>query len=182
MLLPLEIPETKPATEFVNGRLLQKVGGGRMRSRGQGALNRALTDWAEAGGRGRVGPEWDFDLTPPGERTNRLVPDVAYLSYDRVAYEDVAAAEVPCVAPNVAVEILSAGQTVKNSSERVRIYLACGTELVILVEPRREYAVLIDAQGHRRVERDGVIEHPALPGFSMPLARAFTDPPPKQCS
>jgi Uma2 family endonuclease len=176
---PHPFPETKPATEFIDGHLVQKMSPRGLHARVQAAFSFALTAWAEAGGRGRVGVEWDFDLTPPGERKNRLTPDVAYVSYVRIPYEDDEAAEIPIVAPNVAVEILSPGQSPANSQERIRIFLACGAELVILVDPRAEYAMLYDGGEPQRVERAGLIEHPALPEFSMPLLRAFTKPQPR---
>ena len=46
----------------------------------QSSFLRCLEDWAT--GRGEVVPEWRFRLTPPGERTRPLVPDVAYISYE----------------------------------------------------------------------------------------------------
>lgn len=176
---PSPFPETKPATEFIDGRMVKKMSPRGLHSRVQGAILFALTGWANEDGRGRVGPEWDFDLTPPGEQKNRLTPDVAYVSYQRISYDDDAAAEIPVVAPNVAVEILSPGQTFENSQRRVRIFLACGSELVVLIDPRAETAMLYDGGEARRLTARDVLEHPALPEFSMPLARAFTKPRPK---
>ena len=177
--LPFEIPETKPATEFIDGMLVQKMSPRGAHALAQGAFVQALRNWADAGGRGRVGTEWDFDLTPPGKATNRLVPDVAYVSYERIPYEDDAAAQTPTVAPNVAVEILSPGQTVTNSQTRVEIFLNCGADLVILVDYERHFAVLHDGREPTRVERDRAIEHGSLPAFSMPLERAFSNPKPR---
>lgn len=177
-MLPHDIPETKPATELIDGKLIQKMSPYEVHSRAQGVIITALSLWADEKGRGRVGPEWDYDLTPPGDRTHRLVPDVAYLSYERVSYDNDAAAQVPTVAPNVAVEILSEGQTFENSGRRVDIFLACGAELVILIDPRLEEASLIDPRGSRRLSRHETIEHPALPEFSLPLRRCFEKVPP----
>jgi Uma2 family endonuclease len=176
--LPLPIPETKPATEFVDGRMVQKMSPYGLHARVQGVVVAMLGAWADEKGRGRVGTEWDFDLTPPGERTNRLVPDVAFLSYARVAYEDDAAAQVPIVAPDVAIEILSQGQTLKNALRRIEIFLACGAELVVLIDPRAEKAWLADAAGTHELTREQAIEHQSLPGFSLPLMRCFEKVPP----
>ena len=175
---PLQIPETKPATEFIDGCLVQKMSPLGLHARVQAAVAIALGTWSDERGRGRVGPEWDYDLTPPGGSTNRLVPDVAYLSYDRVAYENEAAAQVPTVAPNVAVEILSQGQNLANSQRRIDIFLACGAELVILIDPRAEEAWLVDANGTAHLTRDDTIVHSALPDFSLPLRRCLELVPP----
>jgi len=57
------LPETKPETEWVRGRLLQKVSPQRTHSWLQGALTAELTRWAD--GHGHVGPEWRFRVAPP---------------------------------------------------------------------------------------------------------------------
>lgn len=175
---PLSIPETKPAMELIDGRFVQKVSAYELHSRAQLAIAVALREWANEGGRGRVGAEWDYDLTPPGEQTHRLVPDVAYLSYERVAYEDDQAAQVPTISPSVAVEVLSQGQTLASSQRRVEIFLACGAELVLLIDPRSKEAWLVDSKGTRDLADGETIEHPALPGFSLPLRRCFELSPP----
>jgi Uma2 family endonuclease len=171
--VPHPYPETKPATEFIGGRLVQKMSPRGLHARVQLRLGARLEAWAFESSKGRVGTEWDFDLTPPGEPVNRLVPDIAYLSYERVGRDDDAAADIPTVAPNVAVEVLSPGQRMEHLSEKIRIYLAAHCELVIVVDPRAEYAVLHDNSGVRRIERHETLEHPALSGFTLPLASVF---------
>ena len=176
---PLPIPQTKPATEFIDGRLAQKMRPFGLHARVQRVVAAALGDWSDDRGRGRVGAEWDFDLTPPGGRTNRLVPDVAFLSYDRVPYEDETAAQVPIVAPDVVIEILSQGQTLENSQRRIAIFLACGAKLIVLIDPCKEVAWLVDAVVSRELARDGAIEDASMPGFQLPLARCFERIPPR---
>ncbi|HEX3671662.1 MAG TPA: Uma2 family endonuclease, partial [Candidatus Cybelea sp.] len=76
------LPETTPEMEWVRGRPLQKVSPQRTHSWLQGALTVELTRWAQ--GRGRVGPEWRFRITPTGEICRPLIPDVAYVSDERL--------------------------------------------------------------------------------------------------
>ena len=175
---PLLVPETKPATELLDGRLVQKMSPFGLHGRVQLAIGAALRAWADERGRGRVATEWDFDLTPRGAPTNRLVPDAAFLSYARVGFADEEAAQIPTVAPNVAVEILSKGQTYESSQRRIEIYLASGAELVILIDPRAEEAWLVDANGARHLGRNARIEHAALPEFSLELRSCFELVPP----
>jgi Uma2 family endonuclease len=174
--LPYPYPDTKPATEFVGGQLVQKVSPRGLHARVQLRIGAILEAWAFESSAGRVGTEWDFDLSPPGESVNRLVPDIAFLSYQRVPRDDDAAADIPTVAPNVAVEILSPGQRMEHLAEKVRIYLATGCELVVVVDPRAEYAVLHDNSTVRRIEPHETIEHPALAGCTLALAAAFEKP------
>ena len=73
MLHEIVLPATKPETEWVRGRALQKMSPQRDHSRLQGMLNSALMQWAE--GRGEVGPEWRFRVAPqrnaPSARSRR---------------------------------------------------------------------------------------------------------------
>ena len=80
-LIPNEIvlPETKPETEWLRGRAVQKVSPFRKHSRLQRWWVIRLGDWAE--NRGEAGPGWRFRIAPPGEVVRPLVPDVSYLSY-----------------------------------------------------------------------------------------------------
>lgn len=134
--------------------------------------------FAEESGRGRSGTEWDFLLTPPGEHAKQLVPDIAYVSYERIAYDDDAAAEIPRVAPNVAVEVLSPGDRRDVRREKIRIYLAAASDLVLFVDPEQQAVTSFDTFGERRYVADETIEHPAMPALKFSLADIFRKPPP----
>ncbi len=77
--------ETKPATEWILGRPVQKVSPRYTHACLQAAIVAWLRTWAR--GRGRVGTEWRVWLTPGDEPERYLVPDVMYISYDRLPRE-----------------------------------------------------------------------------------------------
>ena len=79
------LPETKPETEWVRGRALQKVSPTYDHGKLQTLLGIALTAWADEGGHGRVASEWRFRVTPPGKPTRPLVLDIAFVSFERLA-------------------------------------------------------------------------------------------------
>lgn len=168
------LPEDKPAWEWVRGRALQKVSPKYTHAHLQSVLSVAFLAWAE--GRGRTGSEWRFRVTPPGEVTRPLVPDVAYLSYERLAADAEDAAEEPLMAPEVAVEILSAGDRRVDVDHKIGVYLAAGSALVVLVDPKRRILEAHDPHGHRIVANDEVFSHRALPGFSIQVSRLFQRP------
>ncbi len=178
-LREITVPETKPATEWVNGRALQKVSPQERHARAQGAMVAALRAWADAVGAGRVGAEWEFRVAPPHEATRPLVPDVAFLSYARLGYEQEDAAQIPRMAPDVAIEILSPGDHRLDVDEKVRVYLAAGTKLVLLVDPAERTFTARDSEGTRRYSRDEDFAHQALPGFSVQVESIFRLPKPK---
>jgi Uma2 family endonuclease len=175
----ITVPQTKPATEWVNGRALQKVSPQERHARAQGQMVAALGAWAHATGLGRVGTEWEFRVTPPHESTRPLVPDVAFLSYERVGYEQEEAAQIPYMAPDLAVEILSQGDRRRDVDEKIRVYLAAGAKLVLLVDPAEHTFTAHDHEGARRLLPDETFTHWALPGFSMRVASCFELPKPK---
>ena len=165
------LPETKPETEWVRGRALQKMSPQRTHSRLQGALTMELTTWAAD--RGEVGPEWRFRVAPPGEVRRPLVPDVAYVSNERLRPLSDAELELPPLAPDVAVEILSPDDRGIDVDDKIGVYLRAGSTLVIVVEPRKRVVELHDASGKACLDEDAVIEHGALPGFYYPVRDLF---------
>jgi Uma2 family endonuclease len=175
----ISLPEAKPAFEWVNGRPLQKVSPKRRHALAQGVFDTALGLWARERGCGMVGPEWRFQVKPPGQYRRPLVPDVAYLSYERMPYEEQLATEEPNIAPDVVVEVLSPGDRVRDVNEKVRVYLAAGTSVVFLVDPRRRIVRVIDGHGRRTLSEDGLLAHAALPGFTLAGRDLFEPPHPR---
>jgi Uma2 family endonuclease len=176
----IRVPETKPATEWVNGRALQKVSPQERHARAQARMVSAFAAWADATGSGRVGTEWEFRVTPPHEMTRPLVPDVAFLSYDRLAYDHDDMAQIPYMAPDVAVEIISPGDQRRDIEEKVRVYLASGATVVLLVDPLEQTLTARGPDGEQRYSRDDIFAHEALPGFSIRVASLFEKPQPKR--
>lgn len=171
----ITLPETKPATEWVNGRALQKVSPQRQHARAQARICAALLGWVARTGFGEVGTEWEFRVTPPGEITRPLIPDVSYISYDRLP-EDERAAEIPYMAPDVAVEVRSPDDQLRDINEKIRVYLAAGAKLVLLADPQKREFVAYDPTAEHTFSHGEVFAHDALPGFSMRVPDAFEAP------
>lgn len=165
------LPETTPETEWVRGRPLQKMSPRRTHSWLQGALTIELTRWAA--GRGGVGPEWRFRIAPPGEMRRPLVPDVAYVSNEHLDALSGADLEVPPIAPDVAVEILSPGDRRMDLDDKIRTYLRSGSALVIVVDPVQRIVELHDARTASVLHETDVIEHAALPSFHYSVRSLF---------
>ena len=167
------LPETKPETEWILGRAVQKVSPVYKHALLQGLLFNALHAWADKGGHGRVGTEWRFRVAPPGQIVRPFVPDVGYLSYATLPADapegDVA---VPLGAPTVAVEVLSKDDRRANVEHKIATYLAAGSAAVIVVDPDRQTITVHDA-GARVLRAGDVLSHEALPGFSLDVTRLF---------
>lgn len=165
------LPETKPETEWVRGRPLQKVSPQRTHSLLQGAMMLRLSPWAA--GRGEVGPEWRFRVAPPGEVRRPLVPDVAYISNERLRRLSDSEIEMPPVAPDVAVEILSPDDRRADVDDKIDVYLRAGSLLVIVVDPQRRVVELHDPAQTVTLDERGAIAHSTLPEFEFPVRELF---------
>ncbi|MGA8326736.1 MAG: Uma2 family endonuclease [Candidatus Cybelea sp.] len=165
------LPETKPETEWVRGRALQKVSPQRDHSRLQGAMTMRLDRWAA--GRGEVGPEWRFRVAPPGEVRRPVVPDVAYVSNERLRPLEGRELQVPPLAPDVAVEILSPDDRRADVDDKIHVYLSAGAALVIVVDPMNRAVELHDLEQTEFLCEDDAIQHGAMPGFSYPVSELF---------
>src|SRR5215472_16530606 len=98
------LPATKPETEWLCGRARQKVSPVRDHARIQKALLFLLDTWSA--GRGEALPEWRFRVKLPGEPRRPLVPDISYVTYERMRGFSHQEIQAPPFAPNVAIEIL----------------------------------------------------------------------------
>jgi len=173
-LREIVLEETQPETEWVRERALQKVSPTYRHGLAQSLIATALRSWAYAGRHGRVATEWRFRVTPPGEVTRPLVPDVAYISYIALpADAPIEAVEVPRAAPTVAFEVLSPDDRAEDVQHKVEVYLTSGSSAVITVDPVRERAVIYDSAGEQTLLPSDVLAHPALPGFTFDLSSLF---------
>ena len=165
--------ESKPATEWLLGAPVQKVSPCRAHGIMQLVIGNALRVWAK--GRGDVASDWRIWVQPQKEYARYLVPDLAYISYDRLPPGSDEAVEEPHVAPNVVVEILSPGDRNVIIHHKIAVYLQSGTELVALVDPIARTCALHDCEREQLLGANAIFEHRALPGFSLDLDAVFAE-------
>jgi Uma2 family endonuclease len=168
------LPETKPETEWVRGRALQKVSPTYSHSHLQSLLLLSVVRWVDQTQLGRFGVEWRFRVTPPGEVTRPLVPDVSYLSFQTLAADAPPAAfEVPLAAPTLAFEILSPDDKWCDVDHKTKTYLRSGASAVVIVDPRRKRIIVHDANGTSELQPGDTFAHDAMPGFTIDVAALF---------
>ena len=151
----------------------------RRHSLAQTSFAAALLAWAEKMGAGMVGTEWCFRIMPPGEERRPLVPDVAFLSYERMPYDEQERTEEPGIAPDVVVEVASPGDLWRDIDEKIRVYLKASTNVIFFVDPITQSVTVHDREGKRMLAVDDVITHSTLSGFKLPVRDLFTLPKPK---
>ena len=165
------LPETKPETEWVRGRALQKVSPKRGHAMVQRDLLALVDRWGRE--RGETGAEWRFRVAPPGEVRRPLVPDVAYVASERLRGHTAEELEAPPFAPTVAFEILSTGDAPRDVASKVDVYLRAGAEAVVVLDPARRTIVAHDARGARAFRAGDAFAHPALPGLTFAVGPFF---------
>jgi Uma2 family endonuclease len=113
------------------------------------------------------------DLARMPDDDSVLAPDVAFVRQDRV--EAIRSKSFAKGAPDLAVEIFSPSDGIRQTTRKVERYLAAGCHTVWVVYPKREEIKVLEASGADRTLHAGdLLEAPELlPGFSVRVAELF---------
>jgi Uma2 family endonuclease len=100
------------------------------------------------------------------------IPDLSFITWDRLPGRESPREPIPDLAPDLAVEVLSAGNTKPEMARKVREYFDAGVRLVWLIDPRKRSArVFSTIEKSALVRADQALDGGAvLPGFVLPLA------------
>lgn len=169
----LERPDTKPASEYYGpGEVYRKPMPDHPHSRLQLFVAMLLWQYLQAHPLGSVGPEWRCIFGPPGQE-RAWVPDVVYVSYERMPKGDAREHPYVMTAPDIAIEVLSRSQPALRFARKLRFYLAHGVRLVWVLDPWQETITVFAPDAEERVLRPGdtLDGGDVLPGFSVPVAQ-----------
>jgi Uma2 family endonuclease len=111
-------------------------------------------------------------------RPNRLrIPDVSCIRVDRLPYDQVGQGYMK-IRPDVAIEVISPGDTVVELELKLDDYWSAEIPLVWLVFPESKRVRVLRPTGASTELRidDELTGEDVLPGFRCPLARLFGDP------
>jgi Uma2 family endonuclease len=166
--------------ELVRGRLVVREPPGTHHGEVAGNLGFELSVFVRREGLGQVFPQ-DTGFKIGHDPDTVRGPDVAFVSaeqLDRIPEEGYAE-----LAPDLVVEVLSPSDRAGEVLAKIADWLAAGTRLAWLIDPRRREARIFRADGSVAViGEDGVLDgEDVLPGFSCPLSavlRPRRDPPP----
>jgi Uma2 family endonuclease len=103
------------------------------------------------------------------------IPDVAFISWSRLPLREYPPEPIPDLAPDLAVEVLSEGNTQEEMERKLKDYFFAGTRLVWLVDPEKRVVDVYTApdQSVRRREEQSLDGGDVLPGFTLPLKQLF---------
>jgi Uma2 family endonuclease len=127
----LTLPETKPASEYINGQIVQKPMRKGEHSAIQGELTAAINATLKSPKIARAFPELRCTF---GGRS--IVPDVSVFTYERIPRkQNGGIANVFKIAPDWTIEILSPGQNQTKVTTNILHCLNNGTQLGWLIDP-----------------------------------------------
>jgi Uma2 family endonuclease len=119
---------------------------------------------------GRVGVEIRHRM--PNDTRNSLLPDVSFIAGKRPSVTE---GSVPQM-PDLAVEIKSPDDSLKDLRDKANYYLLNGTRLVWIVDPVKRLVITLTPDDEQILLENEVLDGgDVLPGFTMPVKDIFAD-------
>jgi Uma2 family endonuclease len=103
------------------------------------------------------------------------IPDVCFVSWKHLPLRRVPADPIPDLAPDLAVEVLSKGNTKREMARKLKDYFLAGVQLVWFVDPAKRTVAVYTAPDEWTVlaEEQTLDGGSVLPGFRLPLRELF---------
>ncbi|HVS37089.1 MAG TPA: Uma2 family endonuclease [Gemmataceae bacterium] len=105
------------------------------------------------------------------------IPDVAFIGWDRLPGKTVPAEAIPDLAPDLAVEVLSEGNSKQEMERKLKDYFFNGVRLVWYINPKKRNAEVFTSpdQGATVTEHQALEGGDVLPGFRLLLRELFAE-------
>jgi len=105
------------------------------------------------------------------------IPDVAFISWQRLSGRRIPTEPIPALAPDLAIEILSASNTPGEMARKRQEYFAAGVQVVWQIDPNARTVEVYTTPEQSTVLRETQIltGGTALPGFVLPLHELFAE-------
>ena len=171
----LALPDTKPASEYVCGEVVQKAMPTRAHGIVQAKISHRVYNLLEQRPLGEAGSEIRYVFGPPGHERG-YVPDFAFVRAERLRPDD--DLNGPFYGPpDFAVEILSPEDRPGKVYAKIAAYLRYGVRLVWLVDPEdRTVTVSTPGEDVRVLESGDTLDGgDVLPGFSVAIDDIFPE-------
>ncbi len=103
------------------------------------------------------------------------MPDLSFVSWERTPTREAPTAPISDIIPNLAIEVLSEGNTPGEIARKLKEYFLAGVELVWVVDPFKRTVAVYTApdQMTTLTEKDKLGGGKVLPGFTLPVKDLF---------
>lgn len=123
----------------------------------------------------------DLGIVAGADGTVRLspglvrIPDVAFVSWERLPQREVPRDPIANLAPDLAIEVLSKGNTKREMSRKLDDYFAAGVRIVWYVDPKTESVEYYTSPTSSTLVKapESLDGGEVLPGFRLPLDQLF---------
>lgn len=105
------------------------------------------------------------------------IPDVAFVSWDRVPGRKMPASPIPKMVPDLAVEVISESNSASEMKRKLSDNFKSGVRLVWLVNPQKRRVAVYTAPTRPTylLEPETLTGVPVLPGFKVELSKLFAE-------
>lgn len=153
--------------ELIDGIAVPKMSPKYFHARAARRILNILEEWSRDRGRAEI--EWAFDL----RQDFTPVPDLIYVSFDRLPESWNENAACP-VTPELAIEIISPGQTFGQMTQKAGYYLTGGVLQVWVVDPEaKSVTVFYPDRAPITYMENSIITDDLFPGLSVEIDRLF---------
>jgi Uma2 family endonuclease len=169
----LAMPDDGIRRELVGGELREMTPAGWKHGRIAGNIASDLGPYVRRHGVGAMATaEASFRLSADPDTVR--APDVSFVRQARLDAIGDTESFWPG-APDLAVEVISPSDRYSDVREKVDEYLAAGTEMVVVVDPRNREVTVFHASGERiELTEDGVLDGgDVVPGWRLPVRDIF---------
>ena len=119
-----------------------------------------------------LGPDGTLRIMPGLVR----IPDVSFISWNKFPKRELPAEPIPDLVPDLAVEVLSEGNTAEEMRRKLGEYFKVGVRLVWLIDPATRTAEVYTSPRKKTIitADDALDGGTVLPGFRLSLHELFT--------
>jgi Uma2 family endonuclease len=166
----LSLPENDESYELLDGEAIKKMSPKFFHSRLTSAFWSELSGWSH--GIGQVSIEWSVILKRRGKDWVP-VPDLLYVSYDRLAADW--REDAPCpVLPELVIEIVSPDQTFNQLAQKATDYLSAEVERVwVVYPPMRSITVFFGDHPPETYRGDRLLTDELFPNLAVTSEQFF---------
>lgn len=169
----MALPKNGLRYEIVNGELVDMGNSGALHGYICSLVLAALASYSLAK---KLGVVLDSSTAFKMKNGNRRSPDISFYAKERLQ----GLTELPSGfldgAPDLAVEVLSPGNTVEEMDDKIAEYFDNGTRLIWVISPTQHYILVYRcAQEPDRLLKsvDSLDGEDVIPGFTLPVANLF---------
>lgn len=166
----LSLPENDESYELIDGEAIKKMSPKFFHSSLTTVFWVEISGWCD--GRGRVRVEWSVILKRRGKDWVP-VPDLLYVSYDRLAADW--REDTPCpVLPELVIEIVSPDQAFNQLAQKATDYLSAGVERVwVVYPPMRSITVFFGDRPPETYRGDRLLTDELFPNLAVTSEQFF---------